>query len=110
MGKNTHSSHKPTPEAKALSLFLMAFKSKKPLYKEQAKRINRQWDLFRIGDLSKKKYLEEVESMLASYGGYEEVVNKTVKHYIDKTGEWTLKGEDKYCVDAQAVADELLKK
>jgi hypothetical protein len=110
MAQNTHSSHKPTSEAKALSLFLMAYKSKKPIYKEQSKRINRQWDLFRVGDLSKKKYLEEVGSLLKSYGGYSEVVEKTVKHYIDKTGEWTLKGDDQYCIDAQKVADKLLKK
>ena len=46
--------------------------------------------------------------MLASYGGYTEVVEKTVKYYIDKTGVWTLKGDDKYCLDAQLVADKLL--
>ena len=110
MGQNTHSSHKPTPEAKALSLFLMAYKSTNPKFKEQSKRINRQWDLFRVGDLSKKKYLEEVDSILESYGGYSTVVEKTVKFYIDKTGEWKLKGDDKYCIDAQEVADKMLKK
>jgi len=31
---------KPTPEAKALSLFLMAYKAIDPIYKEQSKRIN----------------------------------------------------------------------
>ena len=38
-------SEKPSPEAKALSLFLMAYKTKDPIYKEKAKRINRLWDL-----------------------------------------------------------------
>jgi hypothetical protein len=45
--------------------------------------------------------------MLTLLGGYEEVVEKTVKYYIDKTGKWTLKGDDKYCLDAQAVADRI---
>ena len=34
-------SPKPSAEAKALSLFLMAYKTIKPKYKEQSKRINR---------------------------------------------------------------------
>jgi hypothetical protein len=101
---------KPTPEAKALSLFLMAFKSEKPTYKEKAKRINRLWDLVSKNEMSKSEYLEEVQSTLASYGGYTEVVEKTVQHYINKTGEWTLQGDDKYCLDAKKVADQLLKK
>jgi hypothetical protein len=101
---------KPTPEAKALSLFLMAYKTKDPIYKEESKRINRVWDLVKMGDLDKKEYLKEVEKMLASYGGYSEVVKKTVQFYIKKTGEWTLQGDDKYCQDAQKVADEILKK
>ncbi len=53
---------------------------------------------------------DEIEKMLTSYGGYPEVVEKTVKYYIDKTGEWTLQGEDKYCQDAKLVAETLLKK
>ena len=38
-------SEKPSPEAKALSLFLMAYKTKDPVYKEKSKRINRLWSL-----------------------------------------------------------------
>ena len=48
--------------------------------------------------------------MLKEYGGYSDVVEKTVKYYIDKTGEWKLQGEDKYCLDAKTVADKILKK
>ena len=33
---------KPSPEAKALSFFLMAYKTKDPIYKEKSKRINKQ--------------------------------------------------------------------
>lgn len=101
---------KPSPEAKALSLFLMAFKGKSPEYKEKSRRINKQWRKVTMGDLSQRDYLKEVLVMLNSCGGYEEVLEKTVKHYIKKTGMWTLKGEDKYCKDAQVVADRLLKK
>ena len=105
MNKN---SEKPTPEAKALSLFLMAYKTIDPIYKEKSKRINKQFDLVKSGEISKSDYLQEVQNMLASYGGYTEVVEKTIKYYIDKTGVWTLKGDDKYCLDAQLVADKLL--
>lgn len=100
---------KPTPEAKALSLFFMAYKTKSPIYKEKAKRINRLWDLVVLEKLSKEDYMEELRNMLTEYGGYSEVVEKTVKYYIDKTGAWKLIGEDKYCVDAQAIADKILK-
>lgn len=100
---------KPSPEAKALSLFLMAFKKSDPAYKEKAKRINKQWDLVKAGELSNSAYMEEVQKALTSYGGYSEVVEKTVRFYIDKTGEWNLQGEDKYCLDAKKVADEILK-
>ena len=48
--------------------------------------------------------------MLTSYGGYSEVVEKTVRFYIEKTGEWKLEGDDKYCRDAQQIADKMLKK
>jgi hypothetical protein len=48
--------------------------------------------------------------MLDSYGGYLEVVEKTVKFYIEKTGEWKLNGNDKYCKDAKLIADKILKK
>ena len=101
---------KPSPEAKALSLFLMAYKTTDPVYKEKAKRINRQWDLVTKEELSKSDYREEVQSMLTSYGGYSEVVKKTVRFYIEKTGEWKLEGDDKYCRDAQQIADKMLKK
>ncbi len=101
---------KPSPEAKALSLFLMAYKTINPIYKEKSKRINRLWSLVMKNELSKSEYIEEVENMLTLYGGYSEVVEKTVKYYIEKTGEWKLKGDDKYCLDAKAVADKILKK
>ncbi len=101
---------KPTPEAKALSLFLMAYKSKDPIYKEKSKRINRLWDLVVVNEFSRSDYNEEVQDMLASYGGYSEVVEKTVRFYIEKSGEWTLKGDDQYCQDAQKVADSILNK
>lgn len=101
--------NKPSPEAKALSLYLMAFKKTNPLYKEMAKRINRRWDLVMFDQLDKKDYYEEVQGMLTSLGGYSGVIEKTVRHYVETTGEWKLKGGDKYCVDAQKVADKLLK-
>jgi hypothetical protein len=88
----------------------MAHKATSPTHKEKAKRINRQWDLVVTDKLSKEDYLEEVQSMLTSYGGYSAVVEKTVKFYIDKTGEWTLSGNDKYCKDAKKIADKLLSK
>jgi len=99
----------PSPEAKALSLFLMAHKKTNPTYKEKSKRINRLWDLVVANELSKTEYLEEVQNMLAGYGGYSEVVEKTVRFYIEKTGEWNLKGDDKYCSDAKQIADKILK-
>ncbi|MCJ8288929.1 MAG: hypothetical protein HRT58_05895 [Crocinitomicaceae bacterium] len=100
---------KPSPEAKALSLFLMAYKKTDPSYKEKSKRINKQWDLVKSGELSNSAYMEEVQKMLTSFGGYSEVIEKTVKFYIEKTGEWKLQGDDKYCLDARKVADEMLK-
>ena len=99
---------KPSPEAKALSLFLMAYKKTNPIYRQKAKRINRQWDLVKSGELNKTDYVVEVQSMLTEYGGYSEVVEKTVRFYIDKTGEWNLQGDDKYCLDARQVADKIL--
>ena len=101
---------KPSPEAKALSLFLMAYKTIKPIYKEQLKRINRLWDLVTKDELSSSDYMEEVQKMLTSHGGYSEVIEKTVRFYIKKTGEWKLQGDDKYCVDAKQIADKILKK
>ena len=107
MGKKIE---KPTPEAKALSLFLMAYKTIKPIYKEQSKRINRLWSLVIKDELSRSDYFEEVQKMLTSYGGYSAVVEKTVRYYIEKTGEWNLQGDDKYCVDAKQIADKILNK
>lgn len=105
-----NNNEKPSPEAKALSLFLMAYKTISPKYKEESKRINKLWDMVKHHELSKDDYIKEVESMLTKYGGYSEVVEKTVQYYIEKTGEWKLKGDDKYCLDAQQVADKILKK
>lgn len=101
---------KPTPEAKALSLFLMAYKTIDPAYKEKSKRINRLWTLVLSHELKKEDYMEEINYILTSYGGYDEVVEKTVKYYIEKTGEWKLEGDDKYCIDAKIIADKLLSK
>jgi hypothetical protein len=101
---------KPTPEAKALSLFLMAYKAIDPIYKEKLKRINKQWDLVKMNELDMDVYMDEVQSILTSYGGYSQVVEKTVKFYLKKAGKWTLQGDDKYCQDAQKVADKILSK
>ncbi len=106
----TKLSSKPSPEAKALSLFLMAYKTTDPIYKEKSKRINKRWDLVLKDEITRTEYNEEVLEMLTSYGGYDEVVEKTVRFYIEKTGEWTLKGDDKYCLDAKEIADKILKK
>ncbi len=101
---------KPSPEAKALSLFLMAYKTTDPIYKEKSKRINKLWDKVKTDELSSSDYMEEVQKMLTSYGGYSEVVEKTVRFYIEKTGEWKLKGDDKYCQDAKQIANKILNK
>lgn len=101
---------KPSPEAKALSLFLMAFKASKPTIKEQAKRMNKNWDRVKEGSLTKEEYATKVTSVLKAHGGYEKVLKDTVYFYIRKTGEWTLKGDDQYCQDAQKLADKILKK
>lgn len=101
---------KPSTEAKALSLFLMAYKTIDPIYKEHSKRINKQWDLVTKGDLDKEYYLEEVQDLLDSFGGYSEVVEKTVRYYIKKTGSWKLEGNDQYCIDAKKIAEKILKK
>lgn len=100
----------PSKEAKALSLFLMAFKSKEPAYLEKSKRINKLWRMVTRNQLNTKDYMKEVNNVIATYGGYNEIVEKTVKFYISKTGKWDLKGEDKYCKDAKRFADKLLKK
>lgn len=101
---------KPSPEAKALSLFLMAFKSTNSKYKDKSQRLNRLWGLVKDDKLSAQDYAAEVQTILTSYGGYDKVVEKTVNFYINKTGNWTLKGDDQYCMDAQVVADKILKR
>lgn len=105
MSKDTE---KPTPETKALSLYLMAFKKKNPECRDKSRTIKRFWELVQLGEMSKKAYLEEVQNMLTSLGGYAEVVEKTVQFYINTTGEWKLVGEDKYCQDAKEVADKIM--
>tara|TARA_B110000503_G_scaffold140458_1_gene231383 strand:+ start:1601 stop:1921 length:321 start_codon:yes stop_codon:yes gene_type:complete len=102
-------SEKPSPEAKALSLFLMAYKTESPSYKDKSKRINRLWKLVLDEELSNADYMEEVEKTLTSFGGYSEVLEKTVRFYIEKTGEWNLQGNDKYCTDAREIAIKVLK-
>lgn len=101
---------KPSAEAKALSLFLMAFKTKGNQYKEQSKRINKRWDMVKAGDLDKEVYDKEVANLLESYGGYLKVIEETVWHYVKKTGSWNLQGDDKYCTDAGEIAKSVLKK
>jgi len=100
---------KPTTEAKALSLFLMAFKTTDPIYKEKSKRMNKLWDQVAEDKLSKSDYLKEVNNTLKLYGGYPVVVEKTVRHYIEKTGEWKSRGNDQYSKYAQKIADKILK-
>lgn len=106
----TKNIEKPSAEAKALSLFLMAYKATNPVYKEKAKRINRQWDLVKANQLSKDDYMAEVQGMLDLYGGYSVVIEKTVKFYIDKTGEYKSQGNDKYSQDAKKIAEGILNK
>ncbi|MCZ4693858.1 hypothetical protein DWB61_09390 [Ancylomarina euxinus] len=106
----TKLSSRPSTEAKALSLFLMAYKTIDPIYKEKSKRINKRWSMVLSDEISRAEYNEEVLEMLTSYGGYAEVVEKTVRFYIEKTGEWQLQGDDKYCRDAKVIADKILKK
>ena len=88
----------------------MAYKSKDPKYKEELKRINKRWDLYQLGELNEKDYRREVDTMLKHHGGYDSVVEKTVRYYIDKTGFWTLTGDSQYHQDAQAIANKLVKK
>ncbi len=95
---------KPSPEAKALSLFLMAYKAKDPIYKEKSKRINRLFDLVKTKELTKEEYLVEVDNMLDLYGGYNAVIEKTIQFYLDKTGEWKSRGDDQYAEDAKKIA------
>jgi len=99
---------RPSAEAKALSLFLMAFKSKGDSFKEHARIINKRWDLVKQDKLNWKDYSREVKSMLANYGGYEEVIEKTVRHYIQETGSWKSSGKDKYSIDAKEIAEKIM--
>ena len=100
-----NNSEKPSPEAKALSLFLMAYKTENPVYKDKSKRINRLFDLVKKGEMSKEDYLGEVDKMLNMYGGYEAVIEKTITYYIEKTGEWKSRGDDQYALDANKIAE-----
>lgn len=95
---------KPSPKAKALSLFLMAYKTNDPIYKEKSKRINRLFDLVKTKELTQEDYMTEVDKMLDLYGGYNAVIEKTIQYYIDKTGEWKSKGDDQYAEDARKIA------
>lgn len=108
MAEKKVKSDKPAPEVKALSLYLMAFKKTDPACNESSKRMNKMWRQVTVGDRDKKHYLKEVENMLQSYGGYTEVLEKTVRFYIETTGEWKLEGEDKYCKDAQRFAEKIM--
>ena len=101
---------KPSKEAKALSLFLMAFKSTDPECKAKSIHMNRLWDLVKSEKMNITRYKGEVENTLNLFGGYSEVLEKTVKFYIKKTGEWKLKGTDKYSLDAKKVAEKILNK
>ncbi len=47
---------KPTPEAKALSLFLMAFKSDNQSYKDKSRQMKNRLDLVSTGKLDKDTY------------------------------------------------------
>ena len=78
------------------------------IYKEKSKRINRLWSLVKYGEMRKEEYILELDKMIKSCGGYLEIVEKTVQYYIDKTGEWKLEGDDKYCQDAKKFADKIL--
>ena len=56
------------------------------------------------------KYQEEVLKLLDSHGGYLQVIEKTVRFYINKKGAWKSGGEDKYSIDARKIADDLIQK
>lgn len=98
---------KPTPEAKALSLFFMAYKAKSASFKEKAKRINKRWDLVRIEKITMDEYMEEINNTLAEYGGYEEVIEKTIRFYIENHGGWKSTGNDKYSEDAIRILERI---
>ncbi len=104
-----HRTEKPSKETKALSLYLMAFKSDDYDIKDKNKQMNRLWSMVQNGELEKSDYLHEVEVMLTELGGYEAVLEKTVRYYIDKSGEYRSRGDDQYAKDAQEIADKVLK-
>jgi len=99
---------KPTPEAKALSLFLMAYKSTNQTYKDKARQIRNRRDMVLAGELDPDMYQHEIKETLASYGGYTEVIEKTVQFYIDKFGEYKSQGDDQYAQDAMTIAEKLM--
>ncbi len=101
---------KPSPEAKALSLFLMTFKATDPACKTKSIHMNRLWDLVKAGKMRQTKYNGEVQNTLTLFGGYSEVVEKTVKFYIKKTGVWKVQGNDKFSVDSKKVAEKIFNK
>jgi len=104
----TENNDKPSPEAKALSLYLMAFKGASPAHKEKSTQMKKLWTLVITSKLSKSDYLKEVQKVLTSYGGYTKVIEDTVHFYIKKTGQWKLNGDDKYCIDAKEIAAKIL--
>ena len=105
-----NNTEKPSPEAKALSLFFMALKTVNPVYKDKSKRINRLWDLVKKNEMTKEDYQKEIEKMINLYGGYEAVIEQTIRYYVDKTGEWKSRGDDQYAMDANKIAANILKK
>ncbi len=102
--------NKPTPEAKALSLFLMTFKSTNPECKAKSIHMNRLWDLVKADKMNQTRYAGEVQNTLNLFGGYAAVMEKTVEFYIKKTGVWQSNGNDKYSRDAKKIAEKILNK
>ena len=56
-----NNTQEPSPEAKALSLFLMAYKSTSSAHKQSSKRINKFWRLVTRNEMSSADYLKEVK-------------------------------------------------
>ena len=67
------------------------------------------FDLVKKDELSREDYMTEVEKMLDMYGGYEGVIEKTIRYYIEKYGEWKSNGDDQYSQDANIIATRILK-
>jgi len=78
---------KPAPEAKALSLFLMAHKNVGSEHKENANYIKELWSMVLNGKLDQRKYSQEVSAMVKFYGGDEKGVENKVKYFFYKNGE-----------------------